>query len=315
MRTVAEDASGSAAFASLTGGYRTELLAHCYRMLGSVQEAEELVQETYLRAWRAFDTFEGRSSVRTYLYRIATNACLTALQQRSRRIMPSVRGVDEHDPRWLEPIPDTLLAGDPAGTVEARAGVRLAFIAALQHLPPIRRAVLILRDVLVLSAAETADILDTTVASVNSALPRARAQIARASPVPDTISEPTNRQHQALLDRYVTAFEHADIATLAGLMRADIALEMPPLTAWYQGRTAVLRFFADQVLREPGRLRMTPTAANGQPALLAHARDSDSGWHPHAVHVPTISDSRITHLAVFLDPATIRHFAAAADLL
>jgi RNA polymerase sigma-70 factor (ECF subfamily) len=312
MRAVTADTTGSAAFATLTGGYRTELLAHCYRMLGSVQEAEDLVQETYLRAWRAFDTFEGRSSVRTYLYRIANNACLTALQRRSRRIMPSARGVDEHDPRWLEPIPDTLLAGDPARTVEARAGVRLAFIAALQHLPPIRRAVLILRDVLALSAAETADILDTTIASVNSALPRARAQIAQASPIPDAISEPTDRQRQALLDRYVTAFEHADVATLAGLMRADITLEMPPLTGWYQGRTAVLRFVADHVLREPGRFRMTPTAANGQPALLAQAWHGDSGWRPHAVHILTISNGGITHLAVFLDPTTIERFAAAA---
>jgi RNA polymerase sigma-70 factor (ECF subfamily) len=310
MHAVTAQPTGSAAFAALTGGYRTELLIHCYRMLGSLQEAEDLVQETYLRAWRAFDTFEGRSSVRTYLYRIATNACLSALQQRSRRIMPSSRGVDDHDPRWLEPIPDAVLGGDPAGAVEARAGIRLAFIAALQHLSPIRRAVLILRDVLALSATETADILNTTIASVNSALPRARAQIARVSPVPDTISEPTDRQCRTLLDRYVTAFEHADIATLAGLMRADIALEMPPLTVWYHGRTSVLRFFADQVLREPGRFRMTLTAANGQPALLARIRHSDGGWHPHAVHIPTVTDDGIIHLAVFLDPPTCQHFAA-----
>jgi RNA polymerase sigma-70 factor (ECF subfamily) len=312
MRVGTTDATGSA-FATLTGGYRTELLAHCYRMLGSVQEAEDLVQETYLRAWRAFDTFEGRSSVRTYLYRIATNACLTALEHGSRRIMPSARRLDDNDPPWLEPIPDALLAGDPAEAVQSRAGIRLAFIAALQHLPPIRRAVLILRDVLALSAAETADILDTTIASVNSALPRARAQIARVSPVPATISEPTDRQRRALLDRYVKAFEHADIPALAGLMRADIALEMPPLTAWYRGRTAVLRFLANQVLRAPGRFRMTPTAANGEPALLAHARDSEGRWHPHAVHVPTIADGGIIHIAVFLDPSTCRHFVAAAD--
>jgi RNA polymerase sigma-70 factor (ECF subfamily) len=309
MRAVTADATGSAAFVSLTGGYRTELLVHCYRMLGSAHEAEDLVQETYLRAWRAFDTFQGRSSVRTYLYRIATNACLTALEQRSRRIMPSARALDEHDPRWLGPIPDALLADDPASTVEVRVGVRLAFVAALQHLSPIRRAVLILRDVLELSAAETADILDTTTAAVNSALPRARLQIAEVSPVADAVSEPTSdRQHRALLDRYVTAFEHADIVTLAGLMRADIALEMPPLTAWYRGRTDVLRFLADQVL-QPDRFRMTHTAANGQPALLAHASHGDSGWQPHAVHVLTVVDGGVAHLAVFLDPATVQHFA------
>ena len=308
MRAATTQPNGSAPFATLTAGYRTELLAHCYRMLGSVQEAEESVQETYLRAWRAFDAFEGRSSPRTYLYRIATNVCLTALEQRSRRIMPSARPFDERDPRWLEPIPDALLVTGPAEAVETRVGVRLAFIAALQHLPPIRRAVLILRDVLALSAAETADVLDTTVASVNSALPRARAQIARVSPAPDTVREPTDRQRRRLLDRYIVAFERADLAALAGLMRADIDLEMPPLTGWYRGRAAVLEFLGRQVLRRPGQFRMTPTAANAGPAVLAHAWDDRHGWHPHAIHVPTIAHSGIAHLAVFLDPATCRRF-------
>jgi len=311
MPAVTERAEESAAFATLTAGYRTELLTHCYRMLGSVQDAEESVQETYLRAWRAFDAFEGRSSIRTYLYRIATNVCLSALEQRSRRIMPSAFPVDEHHPRWLEPIPDALLVDGPADAVEARAGVRLAFIAALQHLPPIRRAVLILRDVLALSAAETADILDLTAASVNSALPRARAQIARVAPAPDAINEPADRQRRMLVNRYVTAFERADLAVLAGLMRADIAFEMPPLTTWYQGRAAVLEFLRGHVLREPGRFRMTPTAANAGPAVLAHIRDDRHGWHPHAIHVPTFAGGGIAHLAVFLDPETCRRFAAA----
>jgi RNA polymerase sigma-70 factor (ECF subfamily) len=167
--------------------------------------------------------------------------------------------------------------------------------------------VLILRDVLALSAAETAEILNTSTASVNSALPRARAQIAAASPNSDALSEPTDRQRRALLDRYVTAFHRADIAALAALMRADIALEMPPLTGWYQGRAAVRRFLAGQVLREPGRFRMTPTGANRQPALLVDIREGE-GWQPHAVHVLTVAADGLAHLAVFLDPATYRRF-------
>jgi RNA polymerase sigma-70 factor (ECF subfamily) len=294
-------------FATLTGAYRAELLAHCYRMLGSVHEAEDLVQETYLRAWRSFDSFEGRSSIRTYLYRIATNACLSALKQRSRRIMPAHRALDDEEPHWLEPIPSALLPGDPAATAQSRAGIRLAFIAALQHLPPVRRAVLILRDVLSLSAAETADILGTTVASVNSALPRARADITRVSPEPDALGEPDDRVRRRLLDRYVAAFEQADIPALAGLMRADIALEMPPLTAWFRGRDDVLGFLGDRVLRA-GRFRMTLTGANGQPAVLNLAREADGRWLPHALHVPTLTTTGIAHLAIFLDPATCRRF-------
>src|SRR5258705_431542 len=167
--------------------YRGELLAYCYRMLGSVHEAEDLVQETYLRAWRSRDTFEGRASVRTYLYRIATNVCLTALQQRARRAMPS--DLSAPDQQWLQPIPDALLSPgtDPADLIGARTGIRLAFIAALQHLPPIRRAALILRDVLSWPAAEVAEALDTTPAAVNSALLRARAQIAQVTPVVDNV--------------------------------------------------------------------------------------------------------------------------------
>ena len=295
------------AFATLTSGYRAELLAHCYRMLGSVHEAEDLVQETYLRAWRSFDAFEGRSSVRTYLYRIATNACLTALKQRSRRIMPVDRAPEDAEPLWLEPIPSSLL-GDPAAAAQSRAGIRLAFIAALQHLPPIRRAVLILRDVLSLSAAETAGILGTTVASVNSALPRARADMARLSPEPDDLDEPGDRPRRQLLDRYVAAFERADIPALAGLMRADIALEMPPLTGWFRGRDEVLAFLGERVLPEAVRFRTTITEANGQPAALNHARDADGRWHPHALHVPTFTSAGIAHLAIFLDPEVCRRF-------
>jgi RNA polymerase sigma-70 factor (ECF subfamily) len=308
-----------AEFDELTRDYRTELLAHCYRMTGSVHEAEDLVQETYLRAWRSFDAFEGRSSVRTYLYRIATNACLTALRRRSRRVMPSAVatvGSAGGEVRWLEPMPDTLLAtlaSDPAAAAEARTGVRLAFIAALQHLSPIRRAVLILRDVLDLSAAETADVLDMTPASVNSALPRARAQIAHAAPAADTIGEPPEPRRREILDQYVRAFETADIGALAALMRADITLEMPPLPHWFAGAEAVTGFFASEVLGVPGQFTMRPTRANGQPAFLAYHRDDayhrDGAYHrPHAVHVLGLGATGIARITVFLAPAATAPF-------
>ncbi|MEV6298225.1 RNA polymerase subunit sigma-70 [Actinoplanes sp. NPDC051861] len=292
------------AFAEMTSGYRTELLVHCYRMVGSVQEAEDLVQETYLRAWRSFERFEGRSSVRTYLYRIATNACLSLLAQRKRRIMPSALPADG-DPLWLEPIPDALLVGDPAVAAQSSAGIRLAFVAALQHLPPVRRAALILRDVLMLSAAETAEVLDTTPAAVNTALLRARKQMAEAAPRADDVGEPDDRRIRMLLDRYVTAFEAADLTALGRLMREDIALEMPPLPAWYRGRDEVLRFLGERVLDEPGRFRLSLTSANGRPGILARLHDHDD---VHAVHLPTWSGDAISHLAIFLDPMTGRLF-------
>ncbi|MFD0735493.1 RNA polymerase subunit sigma-70 [Planotetraspora mira] len=300
-------------FAALTDPYRTELLVHCYRMLGSVHEAEDLVQETFLRAWRSFGAFEGRSSVRTYLYRIATNACLTALEQRSRRIMPSAHGFEPGEPSWLEPIPDALLAraSDPAAVVDTRASVRLAFIAALQHLPPIRRAVLILRDVLSLSAAEAAEVLDTTTAAVNSALPRARAQIAQVAPIADKVVEPAEPRRRALLDHYVAAFETADIGALTRLMRADIALEMPPQAEWFRGRSAVAEFFATRVLRKPGRFSMVPTAANGQPAVMAYLHEDDGTHRPHAVHVLTMDTTGLAHIAVFFESAVHTLFTSA----
>jgi RNA polymerase sigma-70 factor (ECF subfamily) len=212
--------------------YRGELLAYCHRMLGSVHEAEDLVQETYLRAWRSRETFEGRASVRTYLYRIATNVCLTALGQHARRAMPS--DLSAPDQEWLQPIPDALLTGsDPADLVQARRGIRLAFVAALQHLPPIRRAALILRDVLSWRATEVAAALDTTPAAVNSALLRAREQIARVAPVIENVVEPAEPQRREMLDRYVAAF--ADTASLVRLLRADIPVEMPPQPQWLRG--------------------------------------------------------------------------------
>ena len=257
--TVSED------FTSLTGRFRGELLAHCYRMLGSAEEAEDLVQETYLRAWRSFDAFEGRSSVRTWLYRIATNVCLTAIERRGRRPLPSGLGGPAEDAQaqlvsapevpWLQPFPDALLAGereDPAAVTVSRTGIRLAFVAALQHLSARERAALILRDVLEFPAAEAADLLGTTTTAVNSGLRRARAQIAEAVPAEDELAEPADPGQRALLDRFAAAFENADANALAELLREDVAMEMPPLLTWFRGQQSVARFIGSRVFARFG---------------------------------------------------------------
>src|SRR5215475_3626045 len=237
--TVSED------FTGLTEGFRGELLAFCYRMLGSAEEAEDMVQETYLRAWRSFDGFKGRSSVRTWLYRIATNVCLTAIERRGRRPLPSGLGGPADDPRaplvaapevpWLQPFPGALPAGeqdDPAAVTVSRAGIRLAFVAALQYLSARQRAMLILRDVLEWPAAEVADLIGTTTTAVNSGLRRARARLSQAMPAEDKLAEPTDPELRAVLDRFASAFENADVRLLAELLRQDAVLEMPPLLTW-----------------------------------------------------------------------------------
>jgi len=278
-------------FTSLTGRFRGELLAHCYRMLGSAEEAEDLVQETYLRAWRSFDAFEGRSSVRTWLYRIATNVCLTAIERRGRRPLPSGLGGPAEDPQaplvtapevpWLQPFPDALLAGeheDPAAVTVSRSGIRLAFVAALQHLSARERAVLILRDVLEFPAAEAADLLGTTTTAVNSGLRRARAQIAEAVPAQDELAEPADPGQRALLDRFAAAFENADANALAELLREDVALEMPPLLTWFSGQQPVTRFIGSRVFARFGEFRMVPVMANGQPAFAGYTRGDDGSY-------------------------------------
>jgi RNA polymerase sigma-70 factor (ECF subfamily) len=313
--TVSED------FTSLTGRFRGELLAHCYRMLGSAEEAEDLVQETYLRAWRSFDGFEGRSSVRTWLYRIATNVCLTAIERRSRRPLPSGLGAPAEDPQtqlvtapevpWLQPFPDALLAGeraDPAAAAVSRTGIRLAFVAALQHLSARERAVLILRDVLEFPAAEAADLLGTTTTAVNSGLRRARAQLAQAQPAEDELAEPTDPAQRALLDRFAAAFETADASALAELLREDVALEMPPLLTWFAGRPIVARFMASRVFARFGGFRMVPVMANGQPAFAAYTRGDDGSYYAHEVLVPTLTETGIGRIIVFLNPDLFRMF-------
>jgi RNA polymerase sigma-70 factor, ECF subfamily len=305
-------------FARLTEPLRAELLAHCYRMLGSVHDAEDQVQETLIRAWRSYGEFEGRASLRTWLYRIATNTCLRALENRSRRPLPSGLGAPGQDPGaplapdrpevpWLQPFPDTLLGigpadpADPADVAVSRASLRLALIAALQYLPPRQRAVLIFRDVLGWRAAEVASLLGTTTAAVNSTLQRARAQLRLAAPAEDSIREPADRAVRDLLARYAAAFETADVAALTGLLREDAVLEMPPQPTWFAGREQVGRFLASRVLTEPSRFAMTAIAANGQPALAAYLQGDDGLHRAHAIQVLTFSDAGIGRIVSFND--------------
>src|SRR5215470_17033547 len=313
--TVSED------FTNATGRFRGELLAHCYRMLGSADEAEDLVQETYLRAWRSYAGFEGRASVRTWLYRIATNVCLTALERRGRRPLPSGLGAPSGDPEtpviagpevpWLQPFPDVLLAGrreDPAAVTVSRASIRLAFVAALQHLSARQRAVLILRDVLEWPAAQVADLLGTTTTAVNSGLRRARAQLARALPAEDELAEPAEPDRRALLERFAAAFENADVNALVELLREDVTLEMPPLRAWFAGRQVVVPFFAATAFAAPGQFRLVPVMANGQPAYAVYQRERDEAYRFYAVTVPTATATGIARIVTFFDPGLFRSF-------
>jgi RNA polymerase sigma-70 factor, ECF subfamily len=305
-------------FAHLTDPFRRELLALCYRMLGSVDEAEDAVQETYLRAWRSYDKFEGRSSVRTWMYRIATRACLKALERGVRRPLPSGLGGPSGNPHgtvdpklpesaWLQPMPDALFGSDPAYIVESRQSIRLALIAAMQHLPSRQRAVLIFRDVLAWPANEIAELLGMTTAAVNSALQRARAQIARIAPAEDHLIEPTDPRRRALLDGYAAAFENADIAALTELLRHDAVWEMPPFPTWFRGRADVGRFLATR-FRLANDNRLIATAANGQPAFGVYTRDRDGAYHPHAVQVLTVTTAGIANIVSFQNPRLFTKF-------
>jgi RNA polymerase sigma-70 factor (ECF subfamily) len=309
-------------FARLADPFRGELLAHCYRMLGSVHDAEDQVQETMIRAWRSYGDFEGRSSLRTWLYRIATNACLRALENRSRRPLPSGLAEPGDDPEdglvaeqpevpWLQPFPDALLASgsaDPASIVASREGMRLALIAALQYLPGRQRAVLILRDVLGWRAAEVAELLGASTGAVNSVLQRARARIEQVAPAADEMREPADPDDQELLSRYAAAFENADITALMRLLHEDAVLEMPPQPVWFAGRVPVAAFIGSVVLREPSGFRMIPTTANGQPALAAYARGDDGVYRAHAIQVLTLAGSRVARIVSFNDPGLVTTF-------
>lgn len=307
--------SGGREFGALVAPFRRELLAYCYRMVGSVHDAEDLVQEVYLRAWRFYAEFEGRSSLRTWLYRIATNVCLQALQRRARRVLPSglsdptsVRAVSvpstDQEVGWLQPIPDVLLGGsaDPAAVVASRERIRLAFVAALQYLTPRQRAVLILRDVLQLRTIEVAGLLGTTPTAVDSVLRRARERLDQTSPAAETVTEPSDPRRRALLDQYVRAFEEVDVPAMIRLMTEDAVWEMPPTRAWYAGRDEVRRLLAVRMSGERGDNRLVRTAANGQPALAVYARSATGEHRAHSIQVLTLATDGVARVVAFHDP-------------
>ncbi|MBF8186720.1 sigma-70 family RNA polymerase sigma factor [Nonomuraea sp. K274] len=315
-------------FLRLADPMRRELLAHCYRMMGSVHDAEDLVQETYLRAWRAYDGFEGRSSLRTWLYRIATTTCLTALEGRNRRPLPTGLGapsseastplVQDTEVPWLEPVPDALAgastggADDPASIVTSRESIRLALIAALQHLPARQRAVLILRDVLRWKAAEVAEALGISTAAANSILQRARAQLNQVSPSLDDPVEPLTPEQRDKLERYVAAFESYDIDSLVDLFTKDAVWEMPPFVGWYQGPEAIVELTKTQCpANQAGDLKLVPVGANGQPAFAVyHLRDGE--YHQFAIMVLTFAGEHISHVGMFFEEQLFETFGLPA---
>jgi len=328
MTMMTQADTGSGEFPQLVNQYRAELLAHCYRLLGSVHDAEDALQEALVRAWRGYEGFEGRSSVRTWLYRIATNACLRLLEQRDRRLLPSGMSMqpgnpDEHFPgpardvAWLEPFPDALLspASDPASVVAARSGLRLAVITALQQLPARQRTVFILRDVLGWRAAEVASLLDVSVIAVNSALQRARDHLRDLSIRPDEAREPAAPADRTLLDRYTRAIEDADAVALVALLAEDATFEMPPLPAWFRGRRDIGRFFETRILTAPGKFTLLNVTANGQPALAVYRREEDGTRKAHGIQVFTTAGSRITGIIAFLDPSLFPLFGQPLALL
>jgi RNA polymerase sigma-70 factor, ECF subfamily len=294
--------------------HRAELTGYAYRMLGSTFEAEDAVQETMVRAWKSIDRFEGRAALRSWLYRIATNVCLDALNGRQRRARPMDLGPAGSaegefnagvlpEAAWLEPIPDsrTIAAeADPAELAASRETLRLAFVNALQHLPPRQRAVLILREVLRWQATEVAELLDTSVASVNSALQRARAQLADNDLTPDTPVDPLDDDQRELLDRYVAAFEQYDMDALTSLLQEDATLSMPPFDLWLQGSDEIRAWFLGHGIDCKGS-RLLPVNANGSPGFAQYRPSPQGGWEPWALQVLEISDGRIAHLNSFLD--------------
>ncbi len=292
--------------------YRGELVAYCYRMLGSFHEAEDLVQETMLRAWKARDRYDSaRASVRTWLYRIATNVCLSALEGRARRPLPSGLGAPSNDPGapltpafdipWLQPFPDARY------DMEMRADMRLALVAAMQVLPPRQRAVLILREVLEFSATEAAAQLGTTVPAVNSALQRARAALADAGDAGE-VTEPDDPEVRAVIGRYVRAFEAADVPALVRLLTDKAVLEMPPVPLWYRG-SRDYGLFMRRVFEMHGTgWSIRRLTANGQPALAAYAPEPGGGHQLHTLQVFTVTGARVAHNVVFADPGVFEAF-------
>src|SRR3954452_7339486 len=303
------------AFERLVAPYRRELHAHCYRMLASVQDADDALQDALLRAWRGLKTFEGRGSPRAWLYRIATNASLDLIARRPQRVLPIERDPEAGEPLvesvWVEPYPD-----DPDASYEQREGVELAFIAALQHLPATQRAVLILREVLGFSARETAGVLDTSVASVNSAMQRARAAVAERTPErtqQETLRALGDDAIRALVERYVAAWERGDVDGVVAMLAEDAVFSMPPLTAWFRGREAIRAFLPRGPLSI--RRRFVPVRANGQLAFGTY-RELDGRMVANAIHVIALRpDGAIEDATAFLFPQAFASFGLADELL
>jgi RNA polymerase sigma-70 factor (ECF subfamily) len=314
----AEKAAELADFPTLTERYQRELLAHCYRMSGSVHEAEDLVQETFLRAWKASADFQGRSSVRTWLYRIATNVCLTNLEGRPRRPLPAGLGTSDavagdaleqdNEIAWLEPVPDA------AVVVAERDSIRLAFIAALQHLPARQRAVLILRDVLRWSAAETADALDTTTAAVNSALQRAHAQLAERGLTEETVEPDLDVAQRQLLERYVEAFWRKDVDTIVSLLTAEATWDMPPFTSWFRGARNIGWLIGNECPGGAWDMPMLPTSANGQPAYGLYMRTPQGDFRPFQLQVLELAGDKVRHVTAFFDHSLFEKFGLPGSL-
>ena len=321
------------AFGLLVGPYRGELHAHCYRMLGSIPDAEDALQDALLRAWRGLPRFEGRSSLRSWLYKIATNACLKAIERRPRRVLPIdyAPAADPHDGLaepvtesvWLEPYPDDMLGLDgglagPDARYEQREGVELAFIAALQHLPPRQRAVLILRDVLGFSARETAGTLETTPVSVDSALQRAHKTVNERLPKQSQQATLRSLGDDALsevVERYVAAWERSDVDAVVAMLTEDARMTMPPLPTWYSGRGQVAAFFAGGPLAGEERWRLIPARASGQLAFGAYGWNEEMhAFTPHAINVITLRRGQIEEITAFLTPGAFPRFSLPAAI-
>jgi RNA polymerase sigma-70 factor, ECF subfamily len=321
------------AYGRLVGPYRAELHAHCYRMLGSVQDAEDALQEALLRAWRGLRGFEGRSPLRSWLYKIATNACLKAIERRPKRVLPIdyAPASDPHDGPaepviesvWLEPYPDETLGLEggllgPDARYEQREGIELAFIAALQHLPARQRAVLILRDVLGYSARETAEALETTPVSVDSALQRAHKNVSERLPKQSqqaTLRAVGDDALSEVVERYVAAWERNDVDAVVAMLTEDATMTMPPLPSWYRGRDAVAAFLRSTPLAGSKRWRLIPARANAQLAFGKYIWDEEKhAFMPHGVNVLTLRGARIEEITAFLTPDAFRQFGLADAL-
>jgi RNA polymerase sigma-70 factor, ECF subfamily len=321
------------AFAQLVASHRAALHAHCYRMLGSVADADDALQDTLLRAWRALSRFEGRSSLGSWLYRIATNACLRAIERRPKRVLPIDYGpaADPHDSIgeplaesvWVEPYPDERLGledglASPEARYEQRESVELAFIVALQHLPPRQRAVLILREVLGFSAAETAEVLDTTAAAVNSTLQRAHKAVDERLPERNqqaTLRSLGDGQVRQLVEGYVDAWERSDVDAVVAMLADEVAMAMPPTPTWFRGRDIIGGFLGRRPLSGRLRWRGVPTRANGQLAAGFYLWDEEAGaFMPHGVNVLTLRGEQITDITAFLTPALVERFGLPAKI-